>query len=107
MKTLNQPTTENKANFYLVTGNVVYKVPSDDPEVNPIGSITLNGVITTPSVLLKTSDLREAQAVLQQHFGTKMKGSNAEIIDVIILNLMYMGYQTPTEFNDLNLVRPE
>ena len=89
--------------YFLVAGNVVYKVDSGNQDQNPMGSITLNGVITSDAQILGVADLNQAQQVLQHHFRIKTEDNTLEIADVIILNIVYLGFQSENEFNNLNL----
>lgn len=89
--------------YFLVAGNVVYKVDSGNQDQNPMGIITLNGVITTHTQVLGVADLNQAQQVLQHHFRAKTEDNTLEVVDVIILNIAYLGFQSESEFNNLNL----
>lgn len=92
-----------KKHFFLVAGNVVYKLQDETKEVNPMGIITLNGVITADSQVLGVNAMSQAQQVLQHHFRLKTEDNTLEIADVIILNIIYLGFQSKEEFNNLNL----
>lgn len=89
--------------YFLVAGNVVYKIDSGNQDQNPMGIITLNGVITTHTQVLGVADLNQAQQVLQHHFRAKTEDNTLEVVDVIILNIAYLGFQSESEFNNLNL----
>ena len=89
--------------YFLVAGNVVYKIDSGNQDQNPMGIITLNGVITTHTQVLGVADLNQAQQVLQHHFRVKTEDNTLEVADVIILNIVYLGFQSENEFNNLNL----
>lgn len=89
--------------YFLVAGNVVYKIDSGNQDQNPMGIITLNGVITTHTQVLGVADLNQAQQVLQHHFRAKTEDNTLEVVDVIILNIAYLGFQSENEFNNLNL----
>ena len=89
--------------YFLIAGNVVYKVDGGAKGSNPMGIITLNGIITSDSPVLGVAALNEAQQVLQHHFRVKTEDNTIEIADVIILNIVYLGFQSENEFNNLNL----
>ena len=89
--------------YFLVAGNVVYKIDSGNQDQNPMGIITLNGVITTHTQVLGVADLNQAQQVLQHHFRAKTEDNTLEVVDVVILNIAYLGFQSENEFNNLNL----
>ena len=89
--------------YHLIAGNVVYKIPGAPANENPMGIITLNGVITTDDKILRVADLNQAQQVLQQHFRLKTEDPSLEVADVIILNIVRLGYQSEFEFHNLNL----
>ena len=100
-KTPTDSTTQK--HYFLIAGNVVYKVDSGNQDQNPMGIITLNGVITSDTQVLGVADLNQAQQVLQHHFRVKTEDNTLEIADVIILNIAYLGFQSENEFNNLNL----
>ena len=102
---MSKPTPEvtNKKHFFLIAGNVVYRVAEGTKDTNPMGIISLNGVITSDTRTLGVNVLNEAQQVLQHHFRVKTEDPAIEIIDVIILNMVHLGYQTEEEFNNLNI----
>jgi len=89
--------------YFLIAGNVVYKVDGGTKDTNPMGIITLNGLITSDTQTLGVAHLNEAQQVLQHHFRVKTEDNTIEIADVIILNVVYLGFQSENEFNNLNL----
>ena len=93
--------------YFLIAGNVVYKVDGGTKDTNPMGIITLNGVITSDNQTLGVADLNQAQQVLQHHFRVKTEDNTLEIADVIILNIVYLGFQSENEFNNLNLAVPQ
>ena len=89
--------------YFLIAGNVVYKVDGGAKGTNPMGIIPLNGIITSDSPVLGIASLNEAQQVLQHHFRVKTEDNTIEIADVIILNIVPLGFQSENEFNNLNL----
>lgn len=97
------PKSMIQKHYFLIAGNVVYKVDGGTKDTNPMGIITLNGVITSDTQTLGVADLNQAQQVLQHHFRVKTEDNTIEIADVIILNIVYLGFQSENEFNNLNL----
>lgn len=93
--------------YFLVAGNVVYKVDGGAKGSNPMGIITLNGIITSDSPVLGIASLNEAQQVLQHHFRVKTEDNTIEIADVIILNIVSLGLQSENEFNNLSMEVPQ
>lgn len=93
--------------YFLVAGNVVYKVDGGAKGSNPMGIITLNGIITSDSPVLGIASLNEAQQVLQHHFRVKTEDNTIEIADVIILNIVPLGFQSENEFNNLSMEVPQ
>ncbi len=93
--------------YFLVAGNVVYKVDGGAKGSNPMGIITLNGIITSDSPVLGVAALNEAQQVLQHHFRVKTEDNTIEIADVIILNIVSLGLQSENEFNNLSMEVPQ
>jgi actin-like ATPase involved in cell morphogenesis len=100
-QTASESTTQK--HYFLIAGNVVYKVDGGTKDTNPMGIITLNGLITSDTQTLGVTHLNEAQQVLQHHFRVKTEDNSIEIADVIILNVVYLGFQSENEFNNLNL----
>ena len=97
------PESMIQKHYFLIAGNVVYKVDSGNQDQNPMGIITLNGVITSGNQTLGVADLNQAQQVLQHHFRAKTEDNTLEVVDVVILNIAYLGFQSENEFNNLNL----
>ena len=97
------PESMIQKHYFLIAGNVVYKVDGGNQDQNPMGIITLNGVITSDAQTLGVADLNQAQQVLQHHFRIKTEDNTLEIADVIILNIVYLGFQSENEFNNLTL----
>lgn len=93
--------------YFLLAGNVVYKVDGGAKGSNPMGIITLNGIITSDSPVLGVAALNEAQQVLQHHFRVKTEDNTIEIADVIILNIVPLGLQSENEFNNLSMEVPQ
>lgn len=93
--------------YFLIAGNVVYKVDGGAKGSNPMGIITLNGIITSDSPVLGIASLNEAQQVLQHHFRVKTEDNTIEIADVIILNIVPLGFQSENEFNNLSMEVPQ
>ena len=93
--------------YFLIAGNVVYKVDGGAKGSNPMGIITLNGIITSDTQTLGVADLNQAQQVLQHHFRVKTDDNTIEIADVIILNIVYLGFQSENEFNNLSMDAPQ
>lgn len=93
--------------YFLVAGNVVYKVDGGAKGTNPMGIITLNGIITSDTQTLGVAALNEAQQVLQHHFRVKTEDNTIEIADVIILNVVYLGFQSEAEFNNFSMDAPQ
>lgn len=99
--------TLDQKHYFLIAGNVVYKVDGGAKDTNPMGVITLNGVITSASQTLGVADLNQAQQVLQHHFRVKTEDNTIEIDDVIILNIVPLGFQSENEFNNLSMEVPQ
>lgn len=96
-----------RKHYSLIAGNVVYKVANAPDGHNPMGVITLNGVINSIGGATTLADLAEAQKVLQHHFRIKTDDPSLEIADVIILNIVYLGYHSEDEFNNITPVQPQ
>lgn len=81
--------------YYLLTGEVVFRQAQDEDVINSIRS---NGVLATDVTNIGTAILGKAQQIIQLNFHNKMKDTSLEILDVIILNMTYLGYMTADEF---------
>ncbi len=99
--------TMAQKHYFLIAGNVVYKVAGGTKDANPMGIITLNGIITSDTQVLGIASLNEAQQVLQHHFRIKTEDNTIEIADVIILNIVHLGFQSENEFNNLSMDVPQ
>ena len=97
------PESMIQKHYFLIAGNVVYKVDGGNQDQNPMGIITLNGVITSDAQTLGVANLNQAQQVLQHLFRVKTEDNTLEVVDVVILNIAYLGFQSENEFNNLNL----
>jgi len=95
------PDTMTQKHYFLIAGNVVYKVDGGAKGTNPMG------IITSDTQVLGVADLNQAQQVLQHHFRIKTEDNTIEIADVILLNVVYLGFQSENEFNNLSMDVPQ
>lgn len=92
---------------HIVVGQLNIKV-GDDMQ----GETVLNAVLKTNSRDLRAEDLSDAQKALQMvHIDRVRRAggdpSQMEVLDVVLLNVMYLGHQTDEQFlGSLNKDRP-
>lgn len=79
---------------YLIAAELVFRNRGEDA----IMSIRMNGVLMTDKQKLPAKSLGKAQQIVQQNFHNKMQDPNIEILDVVLLNMPYLGHMTQEEY---------
>ena len=79
---------------YLLVGKVVFV----DPENGSPQAIDLNGILLTDTTVLNVSHIGQMQQTLGYQANSKLEIPDLKILDVILLNWIYMGYQTKEQF---------
>lgn len=87
-------TDEESKHHFLIAGELVFTQEGND-EVN---AIRVNGVLLTDQTNLPVASLGKAQQVLQANFYERMKGQKVDVVDVILINITYLGQMTQEEF---------
>lgn len=80
--------------FHLVAGEIVFKSPKEEN----VSAVRVNTVLRTTSRNVQAHRLGKAQSGLQLVFRQNIGNVDVEIIDIVILNLSYMGEMTDAEF---------
>lgn len=93
MKT--QDETPKKHYYWLVAGNVVIASGENDEDVQ---GIPQNAMITTDEPTIGVFQLGKAQQAMQVTLFQKL-GATVKVVDVVIFNLVNLGYMTEEEFN--------
>ena len=84
--------------YYLVAGELVY-IHADDEAQNPV-SIRANAIVISNTGKFAVPQLAQAQQALQGGFFQRVGGvDKVTIVDVAILNIIFLGVFTAAEFN--------
>lgn len=86
---------ETRNYYYLVVGNVI--IASEDDNVQ---AIPQNAMILTDAPEIGRYQLGKAQQALQLTLFNKL-GEPAKVVDVIITNMVLLGYFTEAEFHTM------
>lgn len=86
--------------YHLIAGNVIYQENNivGEPE-NPMRVMTLNSIIRTDTDAFAVRYIAQAQQSLQYYFHEKMHNNNLRVVDVVILNVSYLGNMSEEEFH--------
>jgi hypothetical protein len=85
--------------YFMVAAEVVFQLPAGENEV-ALHTAKVNGVITHTKDQIPSNLLGQAQKVAQMQLFKKMGDDSvtANVLDVVILNVMQLGYMTEEEF---------
>jgi hypothetical protein len=86
----NQP----KKHYHLVTGEILFR----DPKEETSGSVRLNTLTMSDTGLIRRKELGQAQQALQMHFFRRIQDETLQVLDVVILNISFLGCMTEEEF---------
>jgi hypothetical protein len=102
MKSKITPPSDRKF-FFMVAATIVFQVQLEDgnPESTVMNSVAINGVVTHTEDKVPAKLLGKAQQVVQLQFAKKMGDDmpKVNVVDVVIMNLMNLGYMSDEEFN--------
>jgi len=89
----------NKKHYFLIAGQVIYQPlnTKDQPE-NPLGVMTLNTLVTTDEMLFRVRDIAKAQQGLQKQFYETVQDNTIKIVNVILVNVSYLGLMEQEDF---------
>ena len=84
-------------NYYLVCGELVFRQANSET----VNSMRVNCVLMKGGneTFLAVRHLALAQQTLQANFHRRMDDTTLEVLDVVIMNIMPLGYFTEEEFN--------
>lgn len=89
---------DKRQHHTLITAEIVFRHKAD--EAGNVHAIRANGVMASTSKEITAFLIGKAQQIVQMNFHTRMQGEAAEveILDVVIINLSYLGLMTTEEF---------
>lgn len=83
-----------KNHYHMIAGEIVFQDPSSELPV----AIRANGVLIDPGKEIPIRLLGKAQQILQINFHQKMEGVEVKVLDVVLINFMYLGHMTAEQF---------
>ena len=86
----------SKFHYYMVVGTLMFH-EAKDPE--GIGSTTLNAIIASDTKDIRVKEIGKAQTALQQQLHNRTPGVLMNVVDVTLMNFIYLGHLTQEEFN--------
>lgn len=81
---------------YIVCGEILFSFEQDGE--TQISTVKANAVITTKFRNVTVKDLGQAQQILQLNVHRRMDGQVINVVDVVILSMSYLGFQTEKDF---------
>lgn len=92
--------SQAKQHYFVVAGNVVYSAPSEQPEQNLMGVLTLSSILKGTDARFNGAKIQQAQHAMQMQFHAKMQDPSLKVVDVVITNVSHLGEFTDEEFTD-------
>jgi hypothetical protein len=91
----------NKKFFFFVSATIVFQVRIDKNNVSNPTSMPINTVVTGEKDQFTSAAIGRAQQAVQLALFNRLgdQAENVEVGDVVITNLMNLGYMTDEEFN--------
>lgn len=93
---MNQESKQRK-HYNMIVGEIVFKGGNDDN----VNAIRVNGVMLDDSRDIPVKLLGKAQQILQLNFHQRMQDENVVVLDVVLINFLYLGHMTQEEFNQV------
>lgn len=88
----------SKLHYFLITGQIMFK-DNSLPEQVSVNAVNTNAVMTSSQSTIPARGIAKAQQASQQAFIQRMDGlENINILDVIIMNIVYLGEFTQEDF---------
>lgn len=84
----------NKFHYFLVSGEVIFT----HPESEGIASMRLNTFLKLNSKVVATRNIAKAQQVLQVRMFERIQDGQAQVQDVYIAGISYLGQMTEEEW---------
>lgn len=83
------------SHYHMISGEIVFRTKGDEQ----INAMRMNGILKDQERDIPVRLLGKAQQVLQLNFHQRMQDQNLEVIDVVLMNFMYLGLFTEEEFH--------
>lgn len=83
-----------RMHHFLIAAELVFRRKGEEA----IMSVRSNGVLISDNRDLPARSIGKAQQIVQMNFHGKMQDPEMEILDVVILNLPYLGHMTQEEY---------
>ena len=85
----------DKLHHHLIVGEIAFR----ERDKEDIAAIRVNGIMMDPEKELPVRLLGKAQQILQLNFHQRMQNQNIEVLDVVLMNFVYLGQMTQEEFH--------
>lgn len=83
-----------KMHYHMICGEIIFKDASSEIP----SAVRCNGVLVDPEKNIPVRLLGKAQQILQLQFHQKMDGLVVTVVDVVLMNFMYLGFMTEEQF---------
>lgn len=83
--------------FHMIAGEIVFREKGEEQ----VNAIRVNGVLIDPGRDIPARLLGKAQQILQLNFHQRMGSDSIEVLDVVLMNFMYLGYMTQEQFSKM------
>lgn len=94
-------TKPESMHHYLICAEILFQLPEEEG----IRAVKVNGVLVTEHNRIGSPQLGKAQEIAQLHFRQSMPDPKVEIMDVVLLNMSYLGQMTEEQFMQRPVVR--
>lgn len=81
--------------FHMIAAEIVFRNKNDEV----VNALRINGVLADSNREIPVRLLGKAQQIVQLQFHQRMQDENIEVLDVVLMNFMYLGHMTTEEFN--------
>lgn len=88
----------SKKHYFLVSGEVVFT----HPDIDNTATMRLNTMIVNTTKTVNASQVGRAQQALQMLLFERLQDPKAEVKDVFIMSISYLGLQAEDEFSRLS-----
>lgn len=85
----------DKLHHHLIVGEIAFRERNREE----IAALRINGIMMDPERDLPVRLLGKAQQILQLNFHQRMGDQNLEVLDVVLMNFVYLGQMTQEEFH--------
>lgn len=86
-----------KYHHHLITGEIVFRHKQD--ESGQVNAIRVNGVLLDEARDIPARLLGKSQQILQLNFHKRMQDDSIEVLDVVLVNFVYLGEFTEEQFH--------